>query len=64
MQTATAVQDFPMARQADGPWLATVTLSNRELIQGYVMFDVEDQDHHVDRNGGLYWTRCSAFMGY
>jgi hypothetical protein len=49
------VQDFPMVRQADGTWLATVTLEGSAVNSGYVMFDVEDQDHHIDRNDGAYW---------
>lgn len=49
------VEDFPMVRQADGTWLATVTLEGSAVRSGYVMFDVEDQDHHIDRNDGAYW---------
>ena len=49
------VEDFPMARQADGTWLATVTLKGSAVNSGYVMFDVEDQNHNIDRNGGAYW---------
>jgi thiol-disulfide isomerase/thioredoxin len=38
-----------------------VTLTGREANTGYVMFDVEDQDHHVDRNGGEYWDSTLCF---
>lgn len=57
------VEDFPMDRQADGTWLATVTLKGSPAVinQGYVMFDVEDQDHHIDRNGGAYWDTELCF---
>jgi len=49
------VEDFRMVRQTDGTWVATVTLKDSAVRSGYVMFDVEDQDHHIDRNGGAYW---------
>ena len=55
------VADFPMARQADGTWLATVKLAGKSVGSGYVMFDVEDQDHHIDRNGGAYWDTELCF---
>src|SRR5664280_2308685 len=55
------VEDFPMARQPDGTWLATVTVTGRTVGSGYVMFDVEDQDHHIDRNGGAYWDTVLCF---
>ena len=57
------VEDFPMVRQADGTWLATVTLKGSPAVinYGYVMFDVEDQDHHIDRNGGAYWDTGLCF---
>jgi len=55
MSQLGTVQHFPMTRQPDGMWLATVTLTGSAVNSGYVMFDVEDQDHHIDRNGGQYW---------
>jgi thiol-disulfide isomerase/thioredoxin len=55
------VQDFPMTRQPDGIWLATVTLTGSAVNSGYVMFDVEDQNHHIDRNGGQYWDSQLCF---
>ena len=57
------VDDFPMVRQTDGTWLATVTLkgSPAAINRGYVVFDVEDQDHHIDRNGGAYWDTQLCF---
>lgn len=57
------VRDFPLVRQADGTWLATVTITGNPAVvnSGYVMFDVEDQDHHIDRNGGAYWDTQLCF---
>jgi hypothetical protein len=60
MSPTGTVENFPMVRQADGTWLATVTLTGR-LGLGYVMFDVEDQDHHIDRNVGEYWDTQLCF---
>lgn len=61
MSQVGTVQDFPMTRQPDGMWLATVTLTGSAVNSGYVMFDVEDQDHHIDRNGGQYWDSELCF---
>jgi thiol-disulfide isomerase/thioredoxin len=55
MSQMGTVQDFSMTRQPNGIWLATVTLTGSGANAGYVMFDVEDQDHHTDRNAGQYW---------
>jgi len=61
MNGSGTVADFPMVRQADGTWLATVRLTGKSVGSGYVMFDVEDQDHHVDRNSGAYWDTELCF---
>jgi hypothetical protein len=61
MSQMGTVQDFPMTQQPDGMWLATVTLTGSAVNSGYVMFDVEDQDHHIDRNGGQYWDSQLCF---
>ena len=50
-----------MTRQLDRTWLATVTLMGSAVNSGYVMFDVEDQDHHIDRNAGQYWDSQLCF---
>src|SRR6202020_3031548 len=55
MSQMGTVQNFPMTRQPNGIWLANVTLTGSAAKAGYVMFDVEDQDHQVDRNAGQYW---------
>jgi thiol-disulfide isomerase/thioredoxin len=61
MSQMGTLQDFPMTRQPDGIWLATVVLTGSAVNSGYVMFDVEDQDHHIDRNGGQYWDSQLCF---
>jgi thiol-disulfide isomerase/thioredoxin len=55
------VVDFPMVQQADGTWLATIKLTGKSVGSGYVMFDVEDQGHHIDRNNGAYWDTELCF---
>lgn len=50
-----------MTRQSDGMWLATITLRGNAINSGYVMFDVEDQNHHIDRNSGQYWDSQLCF---
>jgi hypothetical protein len=62
MSQMGTVQDFPMTRQPNGTWLVSMTLTGSAVSSGHLMFDVENQDHHTDRNGGRYWDTQLCYL--